>query len=63
MPYDLNDLHILLNLIKTNPKVKLNTIGTTLMGRPIPLIKISAVEGTSRVERKAIVILGRQHPG
>lgn len=42
MPYDLADLHRLLSQIKINAKVKITTIGNTLMGKPIPLIKISA---------------------
>jgi hypothetical protein len=33
------------------------------MGRPIPLIKISAVEEAGRGEKKALVVLARQHPG
>jgi hypothetical protein len=48
MPYDLTDLHLLLNQVKSNPKVKLTTIGNTLMGRPIPLLKISAVSDANR---------------
>lgn len=41
MPYDLTDLQFLLNSIKGNPKVKMTNIGTTVMGKPIPMIKIS----------------------
>jgi hypothetical protein len=63
MPYDLHDLHLFLTQIKTNPRVKMMTIGSTLMGRPIPLIKISAVEEAGRGEKKALVVLARQHPG
>lgn len=44
MPYDLNDLHRLLSQAKNNPKVKITTIGTTLMGHPIPMVKITGTE-------------------
>jgi cytosolic carboxypeptidase protein 2/3 len=63
MPYDLTDLQRLLSQIKNHPKVKISSIGNTLMGRPIPLIRIAAVEEAARVEKKALVILARQHPG
>lgn len=63
MPYDLTDLNLLINSIRTNPRVKISTIGTTIMGKQIPLLKISSVDDTNKIEKKALVILGRQHPG
>ena len=43
-------------------KVTVHSIGTTYMGRPMPMIRIKAVEKTS-IEKKAIIIMARQHPG
>ena len=62
LPYDLQDLKKMIENIKTNPKVVITSIGSTIMGRSIPMITISA-ENPNRIPRKAIVILGRQHPG
>jgi len=62
MPYDLNDLKKMLEAIKTHPKVTVTTIGSTIMGKSIPMINIS-MDSDNRVPKKAIVILGRQHPG
>lgn len=64
MPYDLKDLDRLLNSIKKHVRVKVSTIGVTVMGRPIPLIKISSKdEENTGIPKKAIIFLGRQHPG
>jgi hypothetical protein len=49
MPYDLTDLHFHLNSIKGNPKVKMSTIGLTIMGRPIPVIKISGADDGNKL--------------
>ncbi len=38
-------------------------IGTTLLGKPINVLKIRNSESGESVERKAIIILARQHPG
>ncbi len=49
MPYDLTDLHLLMSSIKGNPRVKISTIGSSIMGRPIQLLKISSVDDTNKV--------------
>jgi hypothetical protein len=33
------------------------------MGKPIPLVKIASVDKSNASQKKAIVILARQHPG
>ena len=38
-------------------------IGSTILNKPINVVKIASNEPTESVEKKAIVILGRQHPG
>jgi len=53
----------LLESIKTNPKVNISTIGNTIMGKSIPLIKLSSLDKSNKMEKKAIIILARQHPG
>lgn len=63
MPYTTNDLKILLEEIKSNTKVNLQSFGTTGMNKPMPLIKISSTDKTVSSEKKIIVILARQHPG
>jgi murein tripeptide amidase MpaA len=62
MPYDLSDLHKQLESIKGNPKVSIKYIGTTLMGKQIPLVIIKSSSPDS-TEKKALVFLARQHPG
>jgi cytosolic carboxypeptidase protein 2/3 len=62
IPYDLNDLRKLLETLKGNPKVEVTSVGSTIMGRSIPLVKINT-ENPNRVPKKALVIMGRQHPG
>ena len=62
LPYDLSDLKKLLESIKGHPKVTITTIGSTIMGKSIPMINIST-DNENRVPKKAIVVLGRQHPG
>ena len=61
IPYDISDLKKLLEGIKGNPRVTLLTIGSTLTGKSIPLIKISTADTANT--KKALIILGRQHPG
>lgn len=63
MPYDFNDLQKLLGSIKGNPKVSMKQIGVTLMNKSITLVKIGSFDNIEGVERKAIIILARQHPG
>ena len=62
LPYDLNDLKKLIENIKNNPKVSITSIGSTIMGRSLPMITISA-DNPNRIPKKALVILSRQHPG
>jgi hypothetical protein len=63
MPYDYSDLQKLLASIKGNAKVSIKQIGTTLMNKPINMIKIGSFENAENIERKAIIVLARQHPG
>lgn len=63
MPYDYNDLQKLLGSIKGNPKVVMKQIGVTLMNKPITLVKIGSFDNIEGIERKAIIVLARQHPG
>ena len=63
MPYDLEDLNTLLESVKNNQKVSIHTIGNTYMGRPIPAVRIKSLQQSNNVEKKAIIIMGRQHPG
>lgn len=53
----------MLESIKSNPKVTLQSIGNTIMGRSIPMIKISSNDSSNKIIKKALIILGRQHPG
>lgn len=63
LPYDLTDLKKLVEEIKDHPKVSISSIGTTIMGRPIPLIKIATDNLDNKITKKALVIMARQHPG
>lgn len=63
MPYDLTDLKKLLESIKVYPRVSLITLGNTIMGRSIPVIKISSVDNSNPILKKALIIMARQHPG
>lgn len=62
MPYTVDDLNQMLETVKTNPKVSVHTVGSTYMGQSMPMIKISS-EQKGGVQRKAIIIMARQHPG
>jgi hypothetical protein len=48
--------------VKSNPKVTIQSIGNTYMGRPIPAIRIISLQ-QSNIDKKAIIIMARQHPG
>ena len=61
-PYDYNDLKKVLENIKGHPKVTITTIGSTIMGKSIPMINIST-DNENRIPKKAVIVLGRQHPG
>lgn len=63
MPYDLNDLQKLLESVKNNPKITTKIIGSTIMGKQIPVLKIKSVNPVDTIEKKAIIIMARQHPG
>jgi len=63
MPYDLQNLEAFLQSIKSNAKATFSTIGNTLMGKAIPLVKIASLDKSNATIKKAIVILARQHPG
>ena len=62
MPYDLDQLNSMIESLKDNPKVSVLTLGITYMGREIPLIRIRGLEKT-QIEKKVVVVMGRQHPG
>lgn len=62
MPYDLDDLNQLIDKVRSNPKVSIHTIGSAYMGRPIPIIRVRSVQN-SNIDKKVIVVMGRQHPG
>lgn len=63
MPYDFSDLQKMLAAIKANQKVAIKQIGVTILNKPINVIKIASYEATESIEKKAIIILARQHPG
>ncbi len=56
-PYTTRHLAELLERIKDNPRVKIETIGETVEGRPLEMITLSAGPG-----RKSALIRGRAHP-
>lgn len=62
LPYDLSDLQRLLAAIK-GPRATLTTIGHTVMGRAIPMLRLASTDRSNAMQKKAIVIMGRQHPG
>jgi hypothetical protein len=62
MPYDTDNLKDLLEEVKNNNKVTLQTFGVSGMGKPMPLIRIKSHD-RGNFEKKVIVILARQHPG
>jgi murein tripeptide amidase MpaA len=63
MPYDLQNLESFLQSIKSNAKVSMSSIGNTIMGKHIPLVKIESLDKSNPIPKKVIVILARQHPG
>jgi len=52
----------MLEAAKGNSKVTIRTIGSTYMGRPIPVVCLNSPQQTS-IDKKAIIIMARQHPG
>lgn len=57
VPYRISDLNKLLDRICDHPKVKITTIGKTLEGRPLEIIRVGSYDAKRR-----ILIRARAHP-